>query len=186
MGIPGSILFSSIFLGIVAVSYAIIIEAPTETVEKLRSVHIRRQLDGAGIPYKTGDTVPRYIQGYLWRPWRYLRRSLGSVAGAAAWSALEPADSALFTQACDVVELAMKGSKMLNLPGEELVPLMLVLAPAVSDLGVPDGKALCALVDEAVEQHPVRAFSGLLRSGDVISNIRVLNAGVAPEYVLAM
>lgn len=156
-----------------------------DMVERVRLLYIRRALKDAGLPY-TFDVLPRYIIDGLWRPWRRLRRSLGPVAGAAAWSALNPSDNALFVQGCDVVELAMEGSALLSLSDEELVPLMLVLAPAVSDLGVPDGKALCALVDEAVEQYPVHAFSGLLKSGDVISNIRALNAGVAPEYVLAM
>lgn len=186
MGVPGAIMFTAIFAGITGTIGATVIGYPQDMVEKLRSFYIRRYLDGVGIPYVLGDTAPRYIQGYLWRPWHRLRRRFGAVAGAAAWRALTPSGSELFSQACDVVELAMKDSELLSLPDEELVPLMLVLAPAVSDLGVPDGKALCALVDEAVEQYPVHAFSGLLKSGDVISNIRALNAGVAPEYILAM
>jgi len=156
-----------------------------DMVEWARLFYIRRVLRDAGLPY-TSNVLPRYIRNDLWRPWRRLRRSLGPVAGAATWIVLKPSGNALFAQACDVVEIAMEGSELLNLPDEELVPLMLVLAPAVSDLGVPDGKALCVLVDEAVERHSSHAFSGLLKSGDVIANIRALNAGVAPEYVLAM
>lgn len=185
MGVPGAIMFTAIFAGITGTIGAIIIGYPKDMVEKLRSFYIRHSLKDAGLPH-TFNGLPRYIGNGPWRSWRHLRRSLGPVAGAAAWSALKPSDNALFVQGCDVVELATEGSRLLGLPDEELVPLMLVLAPAVSDLGVPDGKALCALVDEAVEQHSVNVFSGLLKSGDVISNIRALNAGVAPEYVLAM
>jgi hypothetical protein len=178
-------MFTAIFAGITGAIGATVIGYPKDMVEKLRSFYVCRVLKDAWLPY-TFDVLPRYITSNIWRSWRRLRHRLGPVAGATAWSALRPSDNALFVQGCDVVELAMEGSALLSLPNEELVPLMLVLAPAVSDLGVPDGKALCALVDEAVEQHSVNVFSGLLKSGNVISNIRALNAGVAPEYVLAM
>ncbi len=183
LGVWGSIAVLACTVAVIGLSFFVLSGMLGDTVENIRAFHLRRYLRRVDIPVAT-DSNFLYMTPESARHLRRLREGLGKPMGTAAWVALWRSQH-VASERTDVVRTAFLGSNLRELPCDEAVTLGLALAPVLADLDWADGKRLVALVERASATHPASSIAYLLQ-GDAISNLRLLDSGVALEYVLAV